>query len=233
MLLIYSGDVPDLDAILVDELNAVNGSMLILPVSPGECKDAKILANCFRGIGVKALSLSQAAYSSPNSLAKNLMSSNAVYLMGGNTFDFLQFARSVNLFQILTQFEANGGIIAAESAGSILLSDSIATARLPSYDADENRAGMIDLQGMGRISFHISPHFEQHTYIAEGGLRELQSLANVSNQDVILLEDGEGFVMQGDRISQFIGEMKVLSPRQSSQFELDDVLSINPSLSTA
>ena len=217
VLLVYSGCVPELDLILAEKL-ALNGDRLtIIPAKPSEYEDAEYIADYYQELGVEVQSLSRDEYEDQDLLSQKILVSNGVYLMGGNTYEFLHYARSVNLFTILAKLEANGGIIAAESAGSIILSDNIATAGLPTSDVDENTVNMTNFQSMGRLSFHISPHFYPEKSQLAVDLDELQHLANTSNQNVLLLEDGEGFVMSGDVIQQFVGNAKVIRPQVQSE----------------
>ena len=220
MLLVYSGCVPELDLILAENITSNGDKLTIIPSVPTEYREAAYIAGYYQELGIQVQSLSQADYEDKDNLSQKILASNAVYLMGGNTYEFLNYAKAVNLFTILTKLEANGGIIAAESAGSIILSDTIATAGLPSSDVDENILNMTNLQSMGRLAFHISPHFDPNKSQLETDLAELQQLANATNQDVLLLEDGEGFYMQGDVVQRFIGSTKVLKPQALSESQL-------------
>jgi len=220
VLLVYSGCVPELDRILAENLIPNGDKLTIIPVVPSEFREAAYLAGYYEAQGIQVQSLTQSEYENKDYLRQKILASNAVYLMGGNTYEFLDYARTVNLFSILTTLEANGGTIAAESAGSIILSDTIATAGLPTSDVDENTLNLTNLQSMGRLAFHISPHFSPNKRRLETDLVELQQLANTSNQDVLLLEDGEGFYMQGDVIQRFIGNTKVLKPQAQSDSQL-------------
>ena len=220
VLLVYSGCVPELDLILTENVSSNGDKLTIIPAIPSEYKEAAYIADYYQDLGMQVQSFDQCDYENSNLLSQKILGSNAVYLMGGNTYEFLNYARSVNLFSILTKLEANDGIIAAESAGSIILSDTIATASLPTSDVDENTPNMTNFHAMGRLAFHISPHFNPEKSELETDLAELQQLANSTNQDVLLLEDGEGFQMQGDVIQRFIGNTKVLKPQAQSERQL-------------
>ena len=220
MILVYSGCVPELDLILAKKL-AGNGDVLtVIPTIPEESLVASYIAEYYLELGIEAQSLTQSEYEDSEYLKQVILESNAVYLMGGNTYESLNFARSCDLFATLQKIESNGGIIAGESAGSIILSDTIATAALPTSDPDENTLNMTNISSMGRLAFHVSPHFDYDKEELAIDLDELQTLANQSNQDVLLLEDGEGFVMQGDVIQQFVGDMKVLKPQAQAESQL-------------
>lgn len=231
MLIVYSGCVPELDLVLAKRLAEKGGVLTVIPTTPAEYEVAGYIAEYYLELGIEAQSLSKSDYEDAEHLKQTILSSNAVYLMGGNTYESLAFARSSGLFACLAQLEANGGVIAGESAGSIILSDTIATAGLPTSDPDENTLNMLNFEAMGRLAFHISPHFDYDKEDLAVDLDELQTLANTSNQDVLLLEDGEGFVMEGDVIQQFVGEVKVLKPQAQSEDQLSKKAFISNALS--
>ena len=216
VLFVYSGYVPELDTLLAEILISKGAVLTIIPTTPDEYETAAYVSDYYQDAGLPSQSLSKALYEDAEQLKNIILASQAVYLMGGNTFEFLHYAKMVDLFPVLAQLESNGGIIAAESAGSIILSDTIATASLPTSDVDENTLGISNIHAMGRIAFHISPHFDPEKNDLSIDLDELQVLANTSNQDVLLLEDGEGFVMEGDVIETFVGKKKFLSSEVQS-----------------
>jgi len=199
MIFIYSGEVPVLDRRLSYELGA-NHRLLTIPYAADECWAAEDARNYFRSCGLNAHALSKAGCNNKEQLRNELFTADAVYLCGGNTYQFLAFARETGLFSLLKTFESLGGIVVAESAGSIILSPDISTAAIPTTCPDENTTDITDFQAMGRIAFHISPHFEPDSARVSSEMEELQTLANLSNTPVLLLEDGAGIVMQDDDI---------------------------------
>ena len=211
MLFIYSGHVPEIDERLTEILGK-NGLITVIPTSPDEHSSAEAIAEYFETIEIKAQTLSKRAYSSKETLKNQILSSSAVYLCGGNTYDFLSFAQNMDLFTTLTILEENAGIIAAESAGSIILSNDISTAAIPTSCPDDNLIGLRYLDAMDRIPFHISPHFDPQDSDAKRDTAELQTLANDSSREVLMLEDGEGFIMQDREITFFQGIEKFLTP---------------------
>jgi len=199
MIFIYSGEVPALDRRLSYELGA-NHRLLTIPYAADECWAADDARDYFRSCGINAHALSKIACRNKEQLRNELFTADAVYLSGGNTYQFLAFAKETGLFSLLQTFESLGGIIVTESAGSIILSSDISTAAIPTTCPDENIAGITDFLGMGRLSFHVSPHFEPDSPQAANEIEELRTLAELSNQPVLLLEDGAGIVIQDDEI---------------------------------
>ena len=211
MLYIYSGDVPELDKNLKAQIGT-RARLTVIPTCVNALSYAKYITSHLQRFEIKAKTLPRNACFDRDLFATHITKSAAVYLCGGNTYEFLQFANDMHLFPLLRAFEENGGVIAAESAGSIILSHDIATAAIPSSCPDENLIGHSLLNGMGRIPFHISPHFNPDHKYAQTDRNELQTLANISKRQVLLLEDGEGFIMDEEEIIYFKGQQKRLQP---------------------
>ncbi|MBL1261973.1 MAG: Type 1 glutamine amidotransferase-like domain-containing protein [Thiotrichaceae bacterium] len=199
MLFIYSGEVPALDRRLSYELG-VNHRLLTISYAVDEPCAALEAREYFRGCGINAHALSKRACHEKSQLRNEIFTSDAVYLSGGNTYQFLAFAKEIGLFSLLQTFESLGGIIVAESAGSIILSSDISTAAIPTTCPDENNASITDFQAMGRLSFHVSPHYDPNAPQATDEMKELQRLANLSNTPVLILHDGAGIMMQGNEV---------------------------------
>jgi len=204
MIFIYSGEVPVLDRRLRYELGA-NHRLLTIPDAPEGRWAALEAKDYFQSCGLNAHALSKRAYGNKQQLRDEIFTSDAVYLSGGNTYRFLAYAREIGLFSMLQTFESLGGIIAAESAGSIILSSNISTAAIPTTCPDENNVGVTEFNGMGRVPFHVSPHFVPDATSAAGEMVELQHLANLSGTPVLILPDGAGVVVQEDEIIFSVG----------------------------
>ena len=214
MIVVYSDEVPELDDFLRNRLGQKH-RITVIPPSPTEMGAAKHATEHFRHVGLRARTQNTRFYRDPHRLHNIIMNSDAVYLIGGNTFDFLDYAHHIGLFELLDEFEQAGGIIIGDSAGSIILSPNIATALIPTTCPDDHTVDMESYLGMGRIPFHISPHFDPSAEVAQHELDELQTLANVSNRAVMVLQDGEGFIMEGNDIVQTTGKPKRLEPDAS------------------
>lgn len=217
MIFIYSGEVPALDRRLHYELGASH-RLLTIPYVPEEHWAAREARDYFNDSGFNARALSQKAYRNKQQLRDEIFTSDAVYLSGGNTYQFLAYAREVGLFSLLAAFEAVGGIIVAESAGSIILSADIATAAVPTTCPDENSIGLADFSAMGRLPFHVSPHYEPTSSHAMAELEELQSLANVSNRPVLVLQDGAGVLVSDEEIIFSTGAFEWLNSIEEQVF---------------
>jgi peptidase E len=208
---VYSGEVPALDVALARCLGP-RRSLVAVPYSLDDVASADEAVAYFRAAGVSARALTKQAYGDGARLRAKVLAAGGVFLVGGNTYEFLAYARQSGLFGLLRQLEAQGGVIAAESAGSILLSPDIATAGIPRRSGDCNTPGLTRLRGMGRIPFHISPHFEPSGRYAQRDLAELQALADGSRRSVMILEDGDGFAMRGLDVVKRVGQSRLLRP---------------------
>lgn len=195
MIFIYSGEVPALDRRLRYELGSKH-RLLAIPYSPQSCWAAVEARDYFVAADINTHVLNDRAYQQREWLRNEIFASDAIYLTGGNTYRFLEYARSIELFSLLESFEACGGIIVAESAGAIILSREISTAAIPTTCSDENRAGLTDFEGMGRLPFHMSPHFDPTSRHADSELNELQRLADLSSTPVLVLQDESGIVIE-------------------------------------
>lgn len=211
MLYIYSGEVPEFDTAARQELGRRH-TLTLIPVSPQERNAAHDCLAHLRHSGFHARLPGSRYYRDHRRLRTIIMNADAIYLMGGNTFAYLDYARHIGLFDIIEEFEANGGLVLAESAGSIILSPTIATALVPTTCPDEMLIEMTDFRGMGRIPFHVSPHFDPQAASARQELEELQALATLTQCPVWVLQDGEGLVLDGYTVIASNGHPQQLLP---------------------
>lgn len=119
----------------------------------------------------------------------SLKENDVIILGGGNTFLFQWLLRRAGMLDGLSEFAKNGGILIGESAGSIIMSESIEIARF----ADEDIVGSENTDGLGIIDFEMKPHFG-------GWLKrfpEFVYYSAESNQDLYCLFDG-GFIIVSD-----------------------------------
>lgn len=219
MLFVYSGEVHELNAVLLEKLGKRH-VLTTIPATPNDMASAKHVTEYFREQGARTRLLGARYYRDVKRLRNIIKNSRALYLMGGNTFEFLAYAQRIELFSMLRDFEVGGGIILCESAGSIILSPNIATALIPTTCPDDHTLELETYVGMNRIPFHISPHYEPDAEQAEKELDELQLLANYSGIPVMVLQDGEGFIMEGQNIARVIGKPVELKPEAVSDDQM-------------
>ena len=211
MLYIYSGDVPAFDAAVLDTLGSSH-RLTVIPVSAQHRSLSRHVLDHLRQTGFHARLPGARFYRDPRRLRNIIMNSDAIYLMGGNTFSFLAYARKMGLFDIIANFEAAGVLVMAESAGSIILSPTIITALVPTTCADEELIELTNYRGMGRLPFNISPHYVPGAAMADQEMEELQTLTCLTQCPLWVLQDGEGLVLQGERVIDKAGQPLRLDP---------------------
>jgi dipeptidase E len=135
-----------------------------------------------------------------------LLASDGIFLGGGNTFHFLDKLRKRGLITKLREFAAKGGLLMGLSAGSILLTPTIHTASVPSFDADENWPGVTNLTAMGLVNFEFSPH-----YLAdEKADDELREHSVRLKRPIYACTDGSGLVVNQGKV-RAVGSVAVFS----------------------
>ena len=90
------------------------------------------------------------------------------------------------------------------SAGSILMTPSITTAAVPSFDSDENEVNLTNWKALGLVPFEFSPHY----HFSKESDRELLEYSKVCSHPIYACRDGEGIIVQDGKI-RFVGAVKV------------------------
>jgi dipeptidase E len=135
---------------------------------------------------------------------KELLSSEAIFLGGGNTFYFLQMLRARGLLRRLKTYVKRGGVLMGLSAGSILMTPSIKTASVPSLDADDNYVGLKNLKAMSLVPFEFSPHYVPSREVDA----ELREYSASIDYPIYAAKDGGGIVVKNGKIRR-IGDVAV------------------------
>ena len=141
----------------------------------------------------------------------SLKNNDVIILGGGNTFLFQWLLRRNGVMDILSEFAKNGGILIGESAGSIMMSESIEIARF----ADEDIVGSENTDGLGIIDFEMKPHFG-------GWLKRFPEFVHYSaesNQDLYCLFDGGFIIVSDDNITPY-GNFILLRKGEIVNFDL-------------
>lgn len=126
-------------------------------------------------------------------LEAKIWKSDMIHLDGGNTFYFLASLRRKGFLGKLRKFVQRGGILTGESAGAIIQTPNIDTAKIPSFDCDDNDVRLKDLSALKLVPFEFAPHFvnsKRHhdTYIKH---------TRKTNQHLYACKDGAGIVIDG------------------------------------
>lgn len=133
--------------------------------------------------------------------AKRILNKDLVYLSGGNTFYFLHHMRKSGFGHFLKEYVASGrGVLAGQSAGSIMMTPNITMASLPEFDCDENDIGINNWRSLGLVGFEFFPHYlNTRRYIHELNIAS----ANLPHP-IYAFPDGSGIAVNHHKIS-FIG----------------------------
>ena len=120
---------------------------------------------------------------------EKLKSANILVITGGNTFKLLNHLKKSGLDKAIIEFwKKDGVVLAGFSAGAIVLSPSIETARTGCGDVDE--LGLTDLSGLGIVDFEIWPHYEsgQAQEAANYKSKSLCNLKLIENEEVVVID---------------------------------------------
>lgn len=128
-----------------------------------------------------------------------LLSCDAIHLSGGNTFYFLQLLKRRNFLDIIRNYVFEGGVLIGISAGSIMMSETIDAAIFGDEDnvRDENK------EALGLVDFEFMPHWERD----QEYLQDLLDYSRKSNKVIYACNDGDGIIINGDKI-EFIGDVQ-------------------------
>lgn len=163
-------------------------SMFIVSYTPYGVDDV-IVNNAVEIMGFQKENL----YLSVNGIPKGIIP-DYVYVTEGNTFEILKYMRDAFLIDYIKVLMKNEHVTyIGSSAGAIIAGVDIMLAR----DFDSNYVGMIDFTALGLFDGTIIPHYELenlHMYIQNTEkhiLNRYTRILSVSNDEVVMIEDGE------------------------------------------
>lgn len=148
------------------------------------------------------------------SSVKEVLSSDAIYLSGGNTYHFLFWLKKRKFLTHLKDFVKSGGILIGLSAGSILMTPKIDIAGIPPYDCDENKVGIKNLNALGLVRFEFFPHFFPSARLG----KELLKYSQTTPSPVFGVEEGSGIIIW-DESTSIIGPYRIFYKGVSFKFE--------------
>ncbi|WP_062270123.1 Type 1 glutamine amidotransferase-like domain-containing protein [Endozoicomonas arenosclerae] len=131
-------------------------------------------------------------------LMEEVLQKPLIHLSGGDTFRFLHSLKARKLEKSLTEFAKKGGALIGVSAGAMLMTPSIESARLC---GDQNRIELNDLSALNLVDFQFTPHATKNSNEREAA----KQLANKHKKSIFLCSDGEGILQLDDCVS-ILGE---------------------------
>ncbi|KKP69213.1 MAG: Peptidase [Candidatus Moranbacteria bacterium GW2011_GWE1_35_17] len=120
----------------------------------------------------------------------SLMEYDVYYVCGGNTFYILDRMRKTGLDKVLISAVKGGKFYIGVSAGSIIAGPDIEAAGIG--NADINDVDLIDLTGLGLISYIITPHYsaEEEKNVQEfKEKRKEESVIALTDKQAVFIED--------------------------------------------
>lgn len=133
-----------------------------------------------------------------------LLSCNAIFLSGGNTYYFLNSLKNRNFIPVLKSFVEKGGVLIGVSAGSIMMSKTIAVTSIDDdISGDQNLVGLRDFSALGLNDFEFFPHFDINN---DEITKRLKEYSQTSKSVIYACKDGDGIIVENDNI-QFFGEV--------------------------
>jgi len=133
---------------------------------------------------------------------KRALSSDGVFLSGGNTYYFVKNLRSHGMFSRLREYAKKGGVLMGLSAGAIIMTPSITTAGIPSSDADHNYVELENLKSLALVKFEFVPHYTRRR---ETSL-EIMRYSKKFKGPIYAAPDGGGVIVDGHR-TVFVGKV--------------------------
>lgn len=133
---------------------------------------------------------------------KRALSSEGIFLSGGNTYYFVKSLREHGMFSRLRNYVKKGGVLMGLSAGAIIMTPSIATAGIPSDDADENYVELENFKSLALVKFEFAPHYTRRRKVSQ----ELMRYSRKFKGPIYAAPDGSGVIVDGHRTA-FVGKI--------------------------
>jgi len=134
----------------------------------------------------------------------DLLSCDALFLSGGNTYYFLNSLKNRNFISVIKSFVEKGGILIGVSAGSIIMSKTISVTSIDDdIGGDQNSVGLKDFSALGLNDFEFFPHFDINN---DETTKRLKEYSKTSKSVIYACKDGDGIIVENDNM-QFFGEV--------------------------
>lgn len=144
------------------------------------------------------------AHNADPSTLSSLLACDAIHLSGGNTFAFSEWLERAGLFEPLREFASKHGVLIGASAGAILLTDNIATARLC---GDIAKRAVTEYRTLGLVKCSFWPHYQPETPITHAGASRAAAAS-----PLYACPDGAGLIIDGCRHERW-GDIREIARR--------------------
>jgi len=132
---------------------------------------------------------------------EKIFKSEIIYLSGGNTFYFLNNLKKRYLVTRLRKYVENGGHIIGASAGAILMSKDISSAKFGDVDI----VGLSDLSSLALVNFDFMPHWNEDSHYLE----DIKAYSKNTGNTVYTCNDGDGIIVMDNKV-HFYGDIKMI-----------------------
>jgi len=208
-LFFYSGgdaaENQDMDRALIDTIGLNSTKITFVPSAAAHAyEDFDAFMEYYGSYGFRdfRMLMIDSDYSARD--AQHALETDLVYFGGGNTFYLLYHLRRSGFADLVQEYLDDGGVVAGESAGGIVLTNSIATASFPSFDRDDNDIGLADLRGLDLVSFEFFPHYTNRPRYS----RELRKYSRDSSRPLLACPDGAGVIVAESEV-RLVGEVYI------------------------
>ncbi|BAY47175.1 peptidase E [Scytonema sp. HK-05] len=133
-----------------------------------------------------------------------LFACDAIHLSGGNTYYFLYWLQQRGLMQRLQHYALHQGVLIGISAGAIIMTPEIASARLC---GDTPYPPLTTYQGLGLVDFAFVPHIQD----TPEEYARMQAYANHQQRVLYGCHDGDGIVVVGETVT-LVGNVVTVTP---------------------
>ncbi len=130
----------------------------------------------------------------------SLLGCDAIHLSGGNTYSFLSWLRARAVLPALQDYGRQGGPLIGVSAGAILLTPCVSSAKLC---GDAPPSGPMDLSAMELVDFQFWPHYSPGAENSPGAEAFLCSAPLV-----YACPDGAGLIARDGKVETF-GDVRI------------------------
>ena len=206
-LILLSSDLPEHQHLFGDifssVLRGVRSIAYVPSASAGCAPYRRQFAKTYRRLGIQKQVFAPLDSGLARQSLVAALRCEALYLSGGNTYYFLQLLWRTGALPKLRKFVKDGGVLIGVSAGSILMTPTIRTAGIPSFDCDTNDVGIRRLNALNLVPFEFSPHAKQHSRYEH----EMARFSMRSRYPLYACGDGGAIVIDGPS-TRFIGPIR-------------------------
>ena len=197
----FGGDSLELDRMAIEITGKSRPRMTYIPSCHyGAEEDFRDFVKYYNKLGVEKFVLFPVDIPFDQSLLKLVLKSDVIHLSGGNTYYFLKHLRRSGMLGKLKKFVFNGGVLMGMSAGGILMTPSIISARYPSFDQDINEDKIKNLNSLNLAKFEFCPHYKNSKRYD----RELVGRSKKISFPLYACPDDGGIVVDEDKLA-FVG----------------------------